>query len=418
LAAWIKQNLPGLLLAASISFSGYLLGTALVSDGFGLIDNYFDTDSPLWINYLAADADQVVELRAVHPFVLLILRPPVWLISLLLPVDTFNAAILLNSLVGGSAAFLAWLFFKQRTGNTTYALLIAALLGFSNSHLVLSVFLESYIFSAAMLMTFVVLLQVRDGNISHLIPAGLLTFGITITNFIQTCIAFLFVRRDRKGFIRYVVIVLALAVLLSFTQNLLYPLSDPFYIPGKLASESAYQYDLFAAAPGMALERAKVLGRNILLVSLVAPDPLILREEIGCALPCFNTILDFGDRFQIAPYTGPGSWLARFWLVLLIIASAIFAWNFVKSPRDASLQAALAFNILFNFALHMNYGDDPMLYSPNWTYALVLFFGISFERWRDTKWLQVSLLTFVAVLLLNNIELFDKVLAAISPFFQ
>ena len=81
------------------------------------------------------------------------------------------------------------------------------------------------------------------------------------------------------------------------------------------------------------------------------------------------------------------------------------------------MQAALAVNLLFNFILHMNYGDDPILYSPDWTYALVLFFGISFESLGENKWLQVLLFVFAAALLFHNLELFGKVLEAISPFF-
>ena len=74
-------------------------------------------------------------------------------------------------------------------------------------------------------------------------------------------------------------------------------------------------------------------------------------------------------------------------------------------------------NILFNFILHMNYGDDPMLYSPDWTYAVVFFLGISYESLADKKWFQVVLLIFLAGLLINNLGLFQKILSAILPYF-
>ncbi len=413
---WIKRNLPGLLLASAISISAYALATALVEAEPGFADNYFDTDSPFWLNFVTARPDQMMPMRAVHPIALLILRPAVWMFSLLLNGDKFHAALLLNSLFGGVCTFLAWLFFKGRTGNTSYALLIASLLGYSTSHMLLSVFFESYIFSGAALLAFVMLLGSGEKRLAHLVPVGLLTFGITITNFIQTCIAFLLVRRNFKELFRYVLIVLALAVVLAFVQHTLYPSSEPFYIVSNLTGESVYRYNLFEVPNSVAVSRANVIFRNITLFSVVAPRPLVFLEELGCTFPCFNTIRYYRGAYQYASYIGFGSLLARTWFVLLIVAGVIFLWKLFKSPRDASLQAALALNLLFNFALHMNYGDDPLLYSPNWTYALILFFGISFEKLADKKWFQAVLLVFLAALMANNLEFFRKVLEAVLPF--
>lgn len=412
---WIKRSLPGLLPASAIFISSYALATALVESEPGFADNYFDTDSPFWLNFLTAEPDQMMPMRAVHPLALLILRPPTWLLSLLLNGDTFHAAILLNSLFGGVCVFLAWSFFKQRMGNTTYAMLMASLLGFSTSHLLLSVFLESYIFSAAALIAFFVLLQ-STKNTWHLIPLGLAAFGITITNFIQTCIAHLLVRRDIKDIFRYVLVVLALAVPFAFLQHTLYPSSEPFYIPGNLTGESAYRHDLLELPSSVVVSRANVIFRNMALFSVLAPRPLILLEEIGCSFPCFNTIRFFRGTYQYASYIGFGSWLARTWFLGLVVAGILFAWRLFKSPRDVSLQMALALNLLFNFVLHMNYGDDPLLYSPNWTYALVFFFGLSFEKIADKKWFQILLLLFLAALMFNNLEFFRKVLEAVLPF--
>lgn len=413
---WIKRNLPGLLLASAISASAYLLGTALVSKGIGLADNYFDTDSPIWVSFLTASADQVHPMRAVHPFVLMILRPPVWLLSLLLNGDKFHAALILNALTGGVCVLLVWKFFQHRTNNTTYALLLAALLGFSNSHLLLGTFLESYIFSAAALIISVTFLQNENTKLSHIIPVGLVTFGITITNFIQTCIAFLITQRDIKKTFKYVFITIALATVLSFIQTTLQPNSQPFYIARNLGNEGVFKRDIIDVPFSETISRANVITRTITLFSVVAPRPLILLEEIGCSFPCFNTIRFFRGKYQYASYIGFGSFLARSWFVMLVAAVLIFAWNLIRSRGNTSLQAALALNLLFNFVLHMNYGDDPMLYSPNWTYALIFFFGISYENLANRKWFQATLLVFLAGLLINNLNLFRKMLEAIAPF--
>ena len=66
----------------------------------------------------------------------------------------------------------------------------------------------------------------------------------------------------------------------------------------------------------------------------------------------------------------------------------------------------------------MNYGDDFMLYSPDWTYALVFFFGISSEGLSEKKWAQSILLVFLTGLMLNNLNLFREILNAVIPFYR
>lgn len=413
---WIRRALPGLLLASVISISAYAAATALVETEPRFADNYFDTDSPFWLNFMTAPPDQLMIMRAVHPNALLLFRPAAWLFSLFLNGDKFHGAILLNSLFGGVCIFLAWSFFKLRSGNTTYALLMALLLGISLSHLLLSIFLESYIFSAAALLGFVLLMESGEQRLTRLVPVGLLTFGVTLTNFIQTCVAFLLVRRDIKGLVKYILIVLALAAVLAFFQHALYPSSEPFYDISNLNGENAYRYNLFETPFPVTVSRANVIFRSIALFSVVGPRPLVFLEELGCTFPCFNTIRYFHRTYQYASYVGFGSLLARTWFLLLVAAGGLFAWKLFKPLRGASLQAALAMNLLFNFILHMNYGDDPLLYSPDWTYALVLFFGMSFEKLADKKRFQIALLLFLTALMFNNLEFLRKVLDAVQPF--
>ena len=414
---WIKRNTPGLMLASAITTFAYLFATVLVSSDLRLADNYFDTDSPIWVNFLTANTGDVGPMRAVHPYAMLILRPLVWLLSLPISGDKFHAALLLNAIFGGACAFLTWYFFKHRTGNTAYALIIAALIGFSNGHMLLSVFLESYIFSATMLITAVLVFDKdRELDLKKALPIGLLTFGITVTNLIQTCITFLFTQWNLKKAIQLGMATLAIATVLNFAQNKIQPNNQLFFIPNNIGNEGAFHRDIIHVPISETVSRANVISRMIVLSSIAAPRPMILLEEIGCSTPCFNTIRYFGGKYLYASYIGFGSWLARSWFLLFFIAVLLFGWNFIKSPKDSSLQIALALNILFNFVLHMNYGDDPQLYAPNWTYAIVFLFGTSFEQFAGKKWFKFVMLLFLTALLINNMELFAKIVDAILPF--
>lgn len=413
---WIRVNLPGLLLASAIAITTFALANPFLSTDAGRVDNYFDTDSVEWMNRLSANLEDLGAMRSVHPFAFLILRPPTWLLSLFLNGDRFYAAIVLNSLAGGICVYLAWLFFKRRTTNTAYALLIAALLGLSNSHLVLSTFLETYIFSAAALIGFILLLESEDNSLKHLVPVGLLAFGITITNFAQTCIVYFMTPSRRRSIFRYMFAVLAIAILVAFVQDILYPSSDPFFIPSNLLGENAYRFNVFEAEPRLIISRMNLLFRHITLFDVVAPRPLILTDEIGCSFPCLQTYYKYRGVYVISSYVGFGSWLARTWFAALALAGGLFLWKLFKAPKETYLQSALLLTLLFNFILHMFYGDDPILYSPNWTYAVVFFFGISYENLAGKKWFQVLLLVFVMCMLINNLELFKKTLEAISAF--
>jgi hypothetical protein len=421
---WIRRNLPGLLLAFTVPVATFLLATALVRDDVAFMDIFFQMDSPWWMNFLTGKADEILTMRAVHPFVLLILRPPTWFISLLLNGDKYHAPLILSAVAGGVCIFLAWLFFKKRTGSTTYALLMAALLGFSNSHLMLSVFLESYIFSAAALITFILLLQAEESRFSHLVVTGLFTFGITITNFAQACIGFFVMRRDRKEIFKYILVVLAVAVLLAFVQNVLFPTSDPFFVPSRFRSETPNinlnKYSDMTRDDIIKdlVSRVNITFRNTTLFSVVAPRPLVRYEETHCMPLCFRVIERFRGEFKYASYVGFGSLLARTWFLGLIIAVVLYLWSSFKSPTRAALQTVLLLNILFNFVLHIMYGEDPLLYTPNWTYALVFFFGISFERAAHKKWWQLTLLVFLIALLVNNLSIFRRIFETMLPIFS
>ncbi len=241
-AEWIKRNAPALLLAISVTLATFALATCFTHPGINNTDNYFDTDPSDWVNRLTANVSDLMVMRPVHPFAFLVFRPLTWLLSIPMNGNKFYAALLLNSMLGGVCILLTWLFFKRRTNNSTYALLIAALLGLSNSHLTLSVFIESYMFSAAALILFLLLSQRDEKKLTVLVPSGLLTFGITITNFAQTCVLFFMSYPRFKTIIKYVLAVVFLALALAYVQHLIYPSSEPFYTPASYAVEKYYQF--------------------------------------------------------------------------------------------------------------------------------------------------------------------------------
>ena len=415
---FLRANLPGLLLA--LFFFGVYFSLAVT---FSLVlrdptqnfdDNFYDTDPTSWMNRFAASADQLIEMRPVHPFAFLLFRPLTWLLSIFLNGNRFYAALLLNAGVGALCVLLAWMLVKRWT-NTTYALLIASVLGVSTAHLLLSTFLETYIFSAAALIAFLLALQSDGRPLKFLVPIGLLTFGITITNFIQTGILLLFTEFKLVKIVRYGLIVLALALPLAWLQFVVYPTSQPFYDVSQMRGEDRYATGLKTME--RTFERSYSLGRTIILYSTVGPRPLALTSEIGCDFPCFKTYKPKYGQDIITSYAGFGSGLARSWFGILVLAGGFFVWKFVKAPMSVSLQIGLLLCLLFNFGLHVVYGDDPMLYSPDWTYALLFFVTLSFKDFADKKWFQAAGLVFLVALTVNNWTFLRAMLEIVAPYF-
>src|SRR5258705_9060347 len=151
----LQENLPGILLAIFFLFTYFTFAESINFPEFRTLDQFFDADISTWLARLTSTARQDVSMvRAVHPAVLLFLRPPVWFISIFLNGDRLHAVFLIHALAGASCVMLAWLIVKRASGNMAYSLIMASLLGASTSHLLLSSMLETYIYSALALIFF------------------------------------------------------------------------------------------------------------------------------------------------------------------------------------------------------------------------------------------------------------------------
>lgn len=396
---FIKNNLPGLLISVFF-FSTYLLLASIFNrPAFDVDDIFFDTDGLLWRTRFTTPAFEDYYWRSVHPFVLLVIRPLVTLTGFFLKGDKLAAAFVLVALSGALCVFLTWYFVKHTIGNSLYALLIATLLGASASHLVFGSLIETYIFLSATALIFLVLL-LKDRPLFVLIITGAVSFGITITNFAQTVIAFIFVKRNFKQWVRYGLIVAALTVPLSLINNFIYPDSQPyFFIPSSLNAETGNTF-----VPS--LERASAILRVMSLHSIVAPEPLILQEEI----PFLKVWMFKADPLRLSKYKSLfGKSLAYFWLGLILLGAFLFLKNIKR--EDNRFSFALICILIFNFALHLRYGKDLFLYSANWTYAIILFLALAWKEIADKKWFQVVLLIFLGLLLANNSRLIFTMLS-------
>lgn len=406
----VDENLGGALLAL-VFFCIYLIFASIFNrPTFDADDIFFDADGNLYRWRFATQAYEDYYGRPAHPFILLIVRPLVGILALLFRGDTLFATFTLNALAAALCVFLVWYFVRHSIGNRLYALLIAALFGASTTQLAFGAIVESYIYLSAIALIFLILL-LDDKPLSMQAAAGLIAFGLTISNVVQTFIAHFFVKRNIKQIVIYGLIVGVCAVPLTLLNNVVYPDSQPYF--WDLSTLDAEGHNQFPAT----LQRADYLARVMALHSFVAPEPLVIHD--GWPFPkiwMFRASIK-KDPMQLARYETPlGNGLAFAWAGLLALGGILFLKNIFK--QDNRYFFAFIFTLLFYFALHLRYGKDVFLYAANWTYLILLFLALAWRELARKRWFQTLLLAFILLLLLNNSHLYRTMMEIAAPFAQ
>lgn len=404
LYSFIDENIAGIALAAAF-FAVYLvIATVLNHPSFDVDDIFFDSDGMNWRLRLTTDNWHDFYWRSVHPFVLLLLKPPVDFIAMLLRGNKLFGAYVVVALGGAACVFLAWKFVKGVTENIVYASLVASILGFSASHLVFGSLIETYIFLAASLLLFFVLL-LEEKPLSALVIASLPVIGITHTNFAQNALALFTMKPNIKGMIRYVAVVLVLLVQLSIVSNLFFPDAQPFFfVPSALLAEEQNFFPINTL-------RVEALTREFLFHNVVAPTPILYNGDIP-----FTQFRFFKPEInELSVYDTPlQTFTSWFWLGLIALGFLVFLLNY-KRYKTNRLSLALIGCMSLNIGLHLRYGKELFLYSPNWTYALILLLALAWQGLSKYRWFQILLLIFVFFLMFNNSWLFDTFFYVLSP---
>ena len=404
---FIQENLSGLSLSASFFGLYLLIGSVLNSHGFDVDDIFFDSDGFIWRFRLTTGHWQDFYWRSVHPLALLILRPSVNLLSLFLHGDVYFAAIILTAFAGAACVFLAWMFLKEVFQNAVPALIMAFLLGISTSHLIFGSLIETYIFLAVATLLFFVLIQRKNQSLPLLISVGVVTMGFTLTNFAQTVIALFGSKPDVKSTIKYIFVVVALVVSLTLVSNLFYPNASPyFFVPTSFFAEEQN-------VRAVSLNRPQALTRSFLFNNIAAPEPLLSNKDIPFTQFRFYRAEDYKISAYHTPLESVTGWT---WFAFLALAGIFFVKDF--KSQNIKLTLSLLGCVLFNLLVHLRYGKELFLYSPNWTYAVVLLLGISWRKLLVHKWFQGILIAFLLLLMLNNAALLFTIMENSAPYIR
>jgi hypothetical protein len=414
----IQINLAGMVLAALFLFTYLVLAQSLNFPEYLTVDQFFETDISSWLSrFTLHPQDAMPSIRSVHPAVMLVLRPPHWLLGVLLNGDKLQAVYLLSALAGALSVFLIWSIVKRENGNTAHALIFASIMGASASHILLSTMSETYIFSALALISFCLLMQTDRTSLRYTIPAGMVIFGITVTNLAQACILYFLKLPRLKVMIGFVAAVIMGVFAFNLLQVRLFPSAWPFFDPSSLLVENHYRFDPFTAEDWRLKGRVKLISRAVLLYGIIAPTPFVLTEELGTSIPTFRTYRIDIKQFHVAGYRGVADIAAKAWILLLTFSIFLFLIGLVRFPKQMAFPGSLLLCVGFSICLHIFYGDDPMLYSPNWVYALVLVTATLSAKWADKRWLHLLLILFLGMMIYVNLGLVQQILFVSQPYY-
>jgi hypothetical protein len=258
-------------------------------------------------------------------------------------------------------------------------------------------------------------LQKNEVPIGSLVFVSLITFGITLTNFIQTFIGFFVSRPRMKDLIRFTGLTLSFGILLSLVHSALYPSSKLFFLPSDASAEEEFVFSVFREPSWKVVGRLLLLIRTVFLYAVIAPKPYVFTTEVGGTFPRFNFFKIAPEVFSYSSYDGLGKLLIATWIVLLFAAALLFFVDLIHT-RKADIRAGLVLCVLFNFSLHFLYGYEPFLYSADWAYALIFFVGLSLAPFARNKVFHLGLFVFLFSLAINQLRFFSFIFETIAPF--
>ena len=411
----VSKNLPGLYAGGMFFLINLILARALNHPALSYNSVLFEADAGPWMQILAGP-DVTEGLRSVHPLSLIIIRPLIRTLAVFMGEHWNLAGMLVVAAMSGLCVFMAWLYVKRAVDSSTYAFVFATLLGSTATHLVFGSLTENYIFGAAALIFFFLLIQVGESRFSVLLPSGLLLFGITISNIAQGVIGLFFNKFGFSRLVRYCLLLLGVGVILTFFTGALYPnIERLFFVPSDIAFE--FNFVKFEDQPlsKHLLEKFQVVSRTMFLYDVAGPS---LVEAIADKPP-YPTIdiLTFDQRtHRVASYKGLANIPLILWLVLLAGSFIVFIKN-VRSSEHRPLMLGLLGALGFNFLLHMAYGTELFLYTAYWVYALVFFVALALSEFAGKKWFDILLAIVLFTLMANNLGFIFSLLSSLAPFY-
>jgi hypothetical protein len=418
LFTFIKENIAGIYIASIFFFVNLILARTFNITTYSFNSIIFEADAGPWYAILGLPEGYNVN-RAVHPLTLITIRPFVRFFGLFVGESWFLAPLIGIALTNAFAILMAFIFVKRATQNETYAYLFAMLLGASGSHIIFGSITETYVFGMASLIFFLLLVQADEKRFSILVPAGLLVFGITVTNIAQSMIALL--TKKTLSFWRwfyYGVIVLTLSIALTAFVNILYPGNQSsFWVPEDILFEAQFSKPIYEKTSNELITRTQIVSRTMFLYGVLAPTPVETIRGRNTPTPIVNFKTYHYKDAVVAWYNGLANIPLVIWIIGLLTATILFLKN-LRTDANTPLTTGILGSIAFNFLLHLNYGTELFLYTPYFTFLVIFFVALTLKPLANKRWFEILTSAFVLMVFLNSAQLIYTLLTGLSLYLK
>ena len=412
---FIKENLPGIYAGFVIFLVNLILARAINSLGFNIHSIIFEADAEPWLAILGYPEGEDVN-RAVHPLMLITWRPFTRFIGLFMGDNWFLAPMISIALISGVSITMAWVFIKRAVQNDTYAFIFSMLFGVTASHLLFGSITETYVFGMATLVYFMLLIQADEKRFSVLVPAGLMVFGVTITNIGQSVIGLFFKKFGFWRLVKYGIVTLALGIALTAFVSMVYPNNQTFfYVPQDIAFETRFSEPVYTVGGSQLKTRAEIVTKNMFQYGILGPTPVEVYTNKQAGEPKIKYLTYRAKDNLSASYDG----LANIPLALWMIALAAAVFQLIKNFRsnETPLLLSLLGGMAFNFILHMNYGDEIFLYTSYYTFLVVFFVAAALKDMANKKWIHYAFTIFLLMTMVNNINFIHVIMEGLAPYY-
>lgn len=395
------------LLVFSSFFSVYcLLSIMLAKTGiFSTYDVLFEIDTPRAISDITSFSGDHYRTK-VHPLYVLMINPIGSFLSIFFP-HKIGVAILINSFFGALSVGLSFIFFWLFSRNHLNSIFLATTFGCSMSQFILSITPDTASFAAcSLIFNYTLLLfgiQKRQLVMKLWIVAGILSLGITTTNFAQSLICFisltLFLNyKDGKLNFRFFYQILMfttgtvlLTCVLAVFQKVIYPSSNLFFLPSAYSEELTFTSFLILKKPLLVISQ---LIKHFFMVNFISPIPRTFHMS--------NTPYPYITFFFSWNYLLTG-WLGTILWIGLLLSGIL---QILRLSKLKIFFLAMLLCVLFNLMLHSIYGVgeknkiEYFLYTANFTFCVLTF--LSYHSNSTNKFIRIMLIFLMTLMGVNN----------------
>lgn len=327
----------------------------------------FDLDTPRVLGDLSLRDFNHYRI-AVHPLFIIIFQPIVLLLNFIIN-DSVISIILIQSLLSSVTLVLLYLSVNKICKNNKLSIIMTILFGLSFSQVVYTSAIETYIYAQffLILLWFFCLLKI-DKKIEYwdyiiLVLLGIGSLAITITNFIQFIIALFFLlilnkKNSHRLFtaIFILAIVIAFSVLLAEIQNIIWPTAPNFFT-------KAINDFLYNTSEEQLYISTNISVRNILNV---------LNANFAQSFNIFNLVIPESGVYLTFTNNLISNIFSILCGIVFSVLNIVFIKKNIKKLTYHKIYLATLFAWLFNFILHIFYGNNiAFLYVCHYNFLLI-----------------------------------------------